>query len=232
MKENLIGLSQRYVAALRKHLMPGPRASLQPALRLGRLAVAFGLETLELARIHERALAILKLSSNKKKMIKRAEIFFTEAIMPIVATHHTARQSRIQLKQLNETLSKRSLELVAANRQLQRGILRRESTEAALKRSGEHYGRLLSESLQLQQGLRQLTHQLLAAQENERKEISRELQDEVAQTLLGINVRLLSMKQDARSNSKGLKDEIASAQRLVLSSAKSVRRVAREFGHL
>jgi hypothetical protein len=77
--------------------------------------------------------------------------------------------------------------------------------------------------------LRQLTHQVLAAQEDERKKISRELQDEIAQTLLGINVRLLTLKQEARSNTKGLKNEIASTQRLVLKSAKSVRRAAREF---
>ena len=81
----------------------------------------------------------------------------------------------------------------------------------------------------MQEGLRQLTHQVLAAQEDERKKISLELQDEIAQTLLGINVRLLSLKQEARSNTKGLKNEIASTQRLVVKSAQSVRRVAREF---
>ena len=103
--------------------------------------------------------------------------------------------------------------------------------EAALKISGEHYAKLLKDSLQLQEGLRQLTHQVLAAQEDERRKISRELQDEIAQTLLGINVRLLTLKQEARTNTKGLKNEIASTQRLVLKSAKSVRRVAREFGN-
>jgi signal transduction histidine kinase len=76
--------------------------------------------------------------------------------------------------------------------------------EAALRKSGEHYTRLLKESLQLQERLRNLTHQVLAAQENERRNISRELQDEIAQTLLGINVRLLSLKQEARSNTQGL----------------------------
>jgi len=40
------------------------------------------------------------------------------------------------------------------------------------------------------------------------------------------------LKQEARLNTKGLKSEIASTQRLVAKSAKSVRRVAREFGSL
>ena len=126
-------------------------------------------------------------------------------------------------------MSRRTLELAVTNRQLKRGVVRRKSVEAALKKSGEHYARLLKDSLQLQEGLRQLTHQVLAAQEEERKKISLELQDEVAQTLLGINVRLLSLKQEARSNTQGLKKEIASTQRLVAKSARSVRRVAREF---
>ena len=205
--------------------------SLHPALRLGRQAVVLKLETLELARIHEQALTTLGLSNGKSKpgTIKRAEVFFTEAITPIVETHRAARQSKIDLHRLNGMLGRRTAELATTNRQLQRGIVRRKSVEAALKISGLHYSKLLKESLQLQEGLRQLTHKVLAAQEVERKKISCELQDEIAQTLLGINVRLLTLKKEARTNTKGLKNQIASTQRLVVKSAKSVRRVAREF---
>jgi signal transduction histidine kinase len=76
-----------------------------------------------------------------------------------------------------------------------------------------------------------LTREVLTAQEDERKHISRELRDKIAQTLLGINVRLHSLKQEARTNTKGLKNEIASTQRLVLDSLKFVQRVARELGN-
>jgi signal transduction histidine kinase len=229
MKRKLNGLSQRYVTALQKHLKQGPCASLQPAAGLGRRAVALGLETLELARMHEGAITLLKLSSRKDGEIKRAEKFFAEALIPMMETHRAARQSKMDLHRLNELLHRRTRELAAANRQLQRGVIRRKSVEAALKKSGEHYTRLLKDSLQLQEGLRQLTHQLLASQEEARKEISLELQNEIAQTLLGINVQLLSLKQEARINTMGLKNEIASAQRLAIKSAQSVRRVAREF---
>jgi signal transduction histidine kinase len=232
MKQKLISLSQRYATALRKHLRPGSPASLQLALALGRQAVALGLETLELARIHERALVTLELSKSKDGLIKRAEIFFIEANTPIVETHRAARQSKNELNRLNGTLDRRTAELATTNRLLRRGIVRRKGVEAALKQSGEHYAKLLRESLQLQEGLRQLAHRLLAAQEDDRKKISCELHNEIAQTLLGINVRLLSLKQEARNNTKGLKNEIASTQRLVIKSAKSVRRVAREFGSL
>ena len=57
MKRDLINLSRHYTSALRKHLKQGPRASLRPARGLGRKAMAVGLETLDLARIHEEALA-------------------------------------------------------------------------------------------------------------------------------------------------------------------------------
>ncbi len=217
------------MTALRKHLHQGPCARLQPALRLGRQAVVLGLETLELARIHEQAVATLDLSFSKNGINKRAKVFFAEVMTPIVETHHAARQSKMELNRLNQTLHRRTLELAATNRQLQRGIFQRKRVEAALKSSGEHYARLLRESLQLQEGLRQLTHRVLASQEEDRKKISLELQNEIAQSLLGINLRLLSLKQEARNNTRGLKNELASTQRLVVKSARSARRVARQL---
>ncbi len=232
MKQKLIRLSRRYATALRTHLLPGARANLQPALELGRQAVVLGVETLELARMHESALTTLDLSKYKNGRIKQAEIFFTEAITPIVETHRAARQSKTDLNRLTQTLGRRTRELADTNRQLKRGVIRRKNVEAALKKSGAHYTKLLKDSLHLQEGLRQLTHQVLAAQEDERKKISLELQDEVAQTLLGINVRLLSLKQESQVNTKGLKSEIVSTQRLVAKSAKSVRRVAKNFGKI
>jgi len=66
--------------------------------------------------------------------------------------------------------------------------------------------------------------------EDKRKRISRDLHDEIAQTLLGINVRLLTLKKEAAFNARGLKKEIVSTQRLVDKSVESIKRFAREFG--
>ena len=230
MKQKLTRLSQRYVTALREHLNAGPRASLRPALGLGRQAVVLGLETLELARIHERAILTLEATGGKDGIQKRGEIFFTEAIIPIVETHRAVLQGKIQLNRLNETLGRRTAELAVIHRQLQRGIVWRKAMEDAGEKKGKLHNKCLAESLQLQRRLRQLTHRVLSAQEDERRKISHELQDEIAQTLLGINVRLLSLKREARSSTTGLKNEIASTQRLVLSSARSVRQVGRKIG--
>ena len=232
MKQNSTRLTQQYVTALRSHLKSGPQTSLQPALRLGRSAAALGLDTLDLARIHEQALATLELSRTKNALTRLAEIFFTEANTPIEETHHTARQTRTDLTKVMAKLGKRTEELAASNRQLQQGVIRRKVMEADFAKRGEHHRKCLQESLVLQNRLRQLTHRVLVAQEDERKKISLDLQDEIAQTLLGINVRLLTLKQEARSNTNGFKHELASTQRLVAQSARSVRQAGRKIGGL
>ena len=136
----------------------------------------------------------------------------------------------LTMQRLRQTLRERTAKLAATKRELQQGILQRKKVENALKTSHTHSARMLKESLQLQEGLRKLTHQVLRVQEEDRKHLSHKLQDEIAQALLGINVRLLSLKERARGNSKGLKQEITSTQRLVARSARSVQRVARRFG--
>ena len=123
---------------------------------------------------------------------------------------------------------RRVTELAAANRPLPRGPLRRQSRVAALKKSGARYAGLLQDSLQLE-GLRQLTRQALGALEDERQKISRRLQNEIAQTLLGVHVRLLNLRKVARGNKTNLAREIAGAQRVVQESVKSINRFAREL---
>lgn len=229
MKRKLTTLSRRYASALREHLKQGPQASLQPARELGRQAVAIGLETLDVVRIHEGALATLEASSSRDGVIERAGIFFAEAITPIEKTHHAALKTNTRLGQLNKTLGRRTADLAASNRALKQGIARRKTVEKALRTSEKHSRKLLEESRHLQQHLQHLAHRVMAGQENKRREISHDLQDEIAQTLLGINVRLLTLKKEAAVSSEDFKKEIATTQRLVDKSLRSIKRFAREF---
>jgi signal transduction histidine kinase len=228
METKLIRLSRQYATALHKHLKQGRRAGFESANRLGRQALAGHVKTLDLTRIHEIAIARLVSptcpSTIRKRIIKRAEIFFAEVATPIETTHRAAQEAKVLLNRRNG-----SVDLVASNRCLKLGIVQRKAAEKALKKSGEHFTQLLKESRQLQKHLRHQTHRIMSAQEDERSKISRELYDEVAQTLLGINVRLLTLKKGAASNRKGLKKEIASTQRLVKESVELINRFAHDL---
>jgi signal transduction histidine kinase len=227
------GLSRQYQAALRKHLKQGPRAGMQPAQGLGRQALTLGVDTLDLLRIHEQALITLVLPTysprTRNGMVRRAGTFFAEALTPIEKTHRTARETNIHLDQLNRTLRQRSADLAASNQQLKQEIVQRKVAEQSLRKSERHYALLLEQSRQMQEQLRLLSRQLLSAQEEERKKISRELHDVIAQTLTSINLRLAALKQEAAVNTKGLERSIGRTQELVERSVSIVHRFAREL---
>lgn len=230
MKRKLAALSRQYVRALRKHLRQGRGASLQPALALGRRAELLDLETLDMARIHENALATLKVANGREGLQKRAAAFFAEVIIPIERTHRAALKSSLQLNRLSALVGRRSADLAASQRSVQQGVVQRKTAQRALIKSVKHSRRLLAESRRLQKHLQRLTHQLLSAQEDKRKQVSRNLHDEIAQTLLGIHIRLLTLKKEASINALGLRKEIVSTRQLVDKSVRSIKRFAREFG--
>ena len=230
MKPDRSHFPQRYADGLRRHLAAKPGAVAGAAGRLGRAASALGLATLEIARIHERALVALDPAAGHGAQARRAESFFAEVIGPIVATYRPAREASVDRARLKDALGRRTAELAAANRLLEAGVTKHRSMAGELKAGGVRHARLLKESLRLQGDFQRLTHQALAAQEAERLKISRELNDEVAQTLLGIHVRLVSLKREAQGSTRGLKAGIASTQKLAIRSARSVRQVARRLG--
>jgi signal transduction histidine kinase len=233
MKRKLSNLSRRYQAALRMHLKQGPRATLDSAQGLGSRALSAGLQTLDLAKLHEQTLVNDVLPDcppgKRNAFIKQAAGFFAAAITPLEKTQRNARQATARLKKFVETLSRRTVELAASNLELGVEITQRKAAEEALKKSEHHYSQLLEKSDHLQAQLRQLSRQILSAQEDERKKISRELHDVIAQTLTGINVRLSALKKEASINTKGLDRNIARTQRLVEKSVNIVHEFAREL---
>ena len=235
MKRESIALREPYQTALHRYLRLGTTASLLSAKRLGRQALAAGLETLDLAQIHDSALltAVESLpvdsTAFRARIILRAGTFFAEAILPMEATHRTVLEANSQLSELNLALGRRTRDLLASNRKLAREVTRRKAAQESLRKSEDHSVRLLAQSRRLQEQLRLLSRRALSAQEEERKRISRELHDVIAQMLTGINVQLSTLITDAAASTKGLSLKISRAQRLVEKSVDIVHRFAREL---
>ncbi len=233
MKRKSSAWARKYQTALRRYLEQGRAASLQPAARLGRQAVTLGLETLELARIHEQAVLVQMLPARsaaaRDRVIKRAGTFFAALILPVEETHRAALEANARLSRLNRALSWRTSALAASNRKLEREIARRHAIEETLRQSEEHSRGLVERARDLQEQLRRLSRRVLLAQEEERKRISRELHDVIAQMLTGINVRLATLKKEAASNTRGLTRRISRTQQLVEKSVDIVHRFALEL---
>lgn len=232
MKRLWLALSRRYQAALQKHLREGAEAPGRLALRLGRQAVTLGMEAQDLGGIHKAALTALlrpgDSSFARDRITRRAKEFYA-TVSRSRERAGSGLKTTVPANGEDAVLTQRTAQLFADNLRLQRGVVQHKTAEDALKKSRKHYAKLLRESQQQQSQLRRLTRRLLSAQEAERGKISHELHDGVAQTLLGINVRLLTLKKVARGNSTILRKEIASTQRVVKKSAKTIDRFAREI---
>ena len=233
MKEKRIELSRLYHAALQEFLKQDAGSSAKPARKLGLHAINLGLETLDLARIHEIALVSLVLpgysASTSDGLMGRASTFFAEAITPIEETHRGAREANVHLKIMIESLTQRTEELAVSNVRLKDEIIQRRAVEESLRTSELTTSRLLEKSRHMQEELKLLSHELLSAQEEERRKISRELHDVIAQTLTSINMRLAALKAESTSSTKELQQKIASTQKLVEKSVDIVHRFAREL---
>jgi signal transduction histidine kinase len=183
--------------------------------------------------MHEQALAALLVSSGSAPTtvteIARSGFFLAQALMPVKAEQRAVLKANRLLKQRNTTLRLHTAALAKANKRLEREVKRRKRGELAVLRGKAQYQALFLESQTMQAKLRQLTRQIISAQEEERKEISRELHDEVVQTLVGINVQLSALGKGAATGLRSLKTKIAHTQRLVEHSVNEVHRFAREL---
>ncbi len=210
--------SNSYRAALRAHLgqggkVPGPLGM----IRLGRRAVAAGLRTLDLACLHEQVLHSEILSDaparGRPAMIRRAASFFSSVLVPdpeVLASHAQSL----------------SHERLTARTRLGVEVAKRKSAEKSLRASEAHHAKSLAEADFLKERLQALSHQVLRMQEDERKKISRDLHDVIAQSLMSINVRLATLRKQAGLNTRDFRRNIASTQRLLEKTALVVHRFA------
>ncbi len=128
-----------------------------------------------------------------------------------------------------EEAERRLTAVAGANEELRSEIVRRQAVEEALRRSEQDLARSLDQSRHMQQQLRHLSHRILQVQEEERRRISRELHDQVTQTLVGISVQLDALVREPVIDPRDLKRKMARTQRLVEKSVRTVHEFAREL---
>ena len=222
-----------YAAALRRYLTHPQEALRQDAYELGRAALALEVGVLDMVRIHQEALAWHRLSARtsktKPRTLKAADTFLLESLSPFEAAHRGFRKAHGALRQLNKTLQHRNAELVAMNRALEREVKERQYVEQALEESGNHYRQLFHQANLMQERLRRLSDQILHAQEEERKRVSRELHDEIGQALTAIGTKLALLSGNGNLQPELLKEKIAETQQFLAQTMNTAHRFAREL---
>src|SRR5215831_14258193 len=102
-------------------------------------AIGCGLGVLDMARIHQQALASCLSSRVRTRAtngsLEAAETFFLEALSPFEAAHRGFRQANLSLRQLNSALERRNAELATINRELATEVRQRKRAEKALRAS-------------------------------------------------------------------------------------------------
>jgi signal transduction histidine kinase len=231
MKRNVPDMSKRYLEALRRHLQQGRQAGKQPAQALGLEALAGGLRTADLAKLHEQVMVadLLPASPANKRATLRSQAgrFFATAIATLERADQTAACGR--LTKAIDVLARRTVELASSNLKFSAENTRRKKVEKELKRSERHYWESLKQSELLREQLRRLSRQMLSSQEDERRKISRELHDVIAEALTAINIRLANLKKEGSLHNRDLARNIAATQRIVQKSVDTVHQFAREL---
>lgn len=178
----------------------------------------------DLSSLHEKILVMTllpaELKSKRPALIRKASHFFA-AVAAQSADSQTADSPLARkLKATIGMLSSRSVTLAfAQSSPLQHAPM----PEAASGSPSEGEPEMTNERL------RALSRRILKSQEEERKKISRELHDVIVQSLVGVNVRLTTLRKEAALRSKELARDIAATQRLVAKSAKIVHQFARDL---
>jgi PAS domain S-box-containing protein len=134
---------------------------------------------------------------------------------------------RLAQRQLSKHVGKLEILVTARTAKLTEANARLVASVSETLKGKEEFQALFAESLVMQEKLRHLTRLIISAQEQERKKISRELHDEVVQTLIGINIELTSLKKGGGARGVDLRGKLAAIQRMVENSVNAVHGFAR-----
>lgn len=218
-----------YQRALREHLQNPCEITLQQAFELGRTALNGGMEIFELISLHHQALAQGVSPDGQAavpiRLAPALESFLLGSLSPFRAAgggpNGAWERRLVKQAEHSEVLAQRV-------ERLEEEIDDHRRAEAAIKESKNHYFQLYQEARAMQANLRELSAQVLSAQEDERKRISRELHDEIGQALIAINVTISMLKRQAISD-PAFQKNVADAEHLLARTMEKVHSFAREL---
>jgi signal transduction histidine kinase len=182
----------------------------------------FGYESVALVpiRLGDRILGLIHVADHRADAVPLELVEGLERIAMQLGTALQRVQSENALRTAHDELElrveKRTAELARANQKLQLEIEERERAEAGLRNSEKE--------------LRLLSAQLLTAQEDERRRISRELHDTIGQSLSAVKFTVENVLQEIaeEGSDKGVQT-LKSAIRMVQGAVEEVRRIQKNL---
>jgi signal transduction histidine kinase len=224
---------RQYRATLKLHMKPGGRTKFSEAARgMGVEARKAGVAWPDLAEMHSHAVIADHLPGcNGKRrvaLLKRAGAFLTQAVSAPDSLNRFGKDATHNAECLG-TLLDRGLELAISNHELNVELTLRKEAEIIHKKRDRHYVNQLAQSDLRKQQLGLLSRQVISAQEEERKRLSRDLHDVIAQALAGVNLRLAVLRKDSALSNRGVASSISATQQLVEKSAALVYQFARDL---
>jgi len=148
-----------------------------------------------------------------------------------VTMRKQAEQEVLRLNtELEQRVRERTEELSATVRQLKREIVEREMAEAALRQSKYDLEKRVTERTmkltEVNRRLRHLTQQVVKAQEEERKRLSRELHDEAGQALTTLTLSLDLIAEDLPEEAAVFRERLDESAVLAKSIMEQMRRIS------
>lgn len=209
-KDHITSFEERYLSELGLHFESPSSDKIisEKARLLGKEAFDLGIEASGLVRIHERALADItalikpKTSLSQDKGVTPAGIFLIASLTEIESRNFQSQQDGRDAKR---------------------------HFEEQLKEEIQRYNELSAESEHLHEQSRQFARKVLLAQEEERKEISRELHDKIAQILTAVNIQLATIREVGVINFESFEKSVDRIQKMIEDSVDSIHQYARKL---
>jgi signal transduction histidine kinase len=207
------GLAASYLAALRTALRSGPRTKLPAAAVLGRRAARLGLGVVALTRMHGKAMRVLGVGKRTgaagSKDRAPGDRFFQSALMAMG--------------------SPKSARPLAGGESAQPDAGRPQARAPRPPSAGSEAARdalRLGHSVRAEARLRARHRRALAATEAERRALSQELQNKVAQVMIAVQNQLLLLRREVSTSRANYVSALGATLRTAQRLLAHVRRAA------